>query len=98
MSVAGTYNVTMNTPVGAQSGELVLEEADGALTGTMGNQGTTIPLQDGTVDGDHVTFKAKVTSPMPITLEFSGDVAGDSISGSVAFGAFGNGTWSGSRV
>ena len=98
MSVAGTYNVTMNTPVGAQSGDLVLEESGSELTGTMGNQGTTIPLQDGTVSGDHVEFKAKVTSPMPITLEFSGDVAGDAISGTVSFGAFGKGTWSGTRA
>lgn len=98
MSVSGTWNVSMSTPMGAQTGQLELAEDNGALTGTMSNQGASLPLVDGTCAGDHVAFKAKVTTPMPLTLEFAGDVSGDEISGTVQFGGFGSGTWSGTRA
>jgi hypothetical protein len=39
-----------------------------------------------------------MTSPMPMTLEVSATVEGDSISGNVKLGAFGNATFSGERA
>ena len=53
---------------------------------------------DGTVDGDNLTWKADITTPMAMTLEFSATVNGDEISGDVKLGAFGNASFSGTRA
>ena len=55
-------------------------------------------LNDGAVDGDTLTWKADMTSPMPMTLEFTASVSGDEITGSVKLGAFGAATFSGTRA
>ncbi len=98
MSAAGTWNTTMNTPMGAQKATLTLAVDGSSLTGTMSGSQGVIELENGQADGDSVSWHAKITSPMPMTLEFSGTVDGDSISGSVKLGAFGNATFSGERA
>ena len=57
-----------------------------------------IDIEDGTVDGDNLTWKASMTSPMPMTLEFTATVSGDEINGEVKLGAFGNATFTGTRA
>lgn len=97
-NVDGTWNVTTNTPMGAQKGTLTLATDGDKLTGTIsGAQGAT-DIQSGAVDGNDVSWKLDITSPMPMTLEFSGSVDGDSISGNVKLGAFGNATFEGTRA
>ena len=98
MSADGTWNTTINTPMGAQQGTLTLTTDGGTLTGKMAGAQGEMELQDGTVDGDNLTWKADMTSPMPMTLEFSATVNGDEISGNVKLGAFGDATFSGTRA
>ncbi|MEZ5557323.1 MAG: hypothetical protein R3E86_02075 [Pseudomonadales bacterium] len=98
MSADGTWNTTMNTPMGAQQGTLTLATDGGTLTGKLSGAQGEIELTDGTVDGNALSWKAALTSPMPMTLEFSATVDGDSISGNVKLGAFGNATFSGTRA
>ena len=98
MAADGKWNLTINTPMGAQTGTLTLATDGGALTGQMdGNMGS-VPIENGTVDGDKVAWQAKITSPMPMTLEFDGAVDGDAINGNVKLGAFGSSTFSGARA
>ena len=52
----------------------------------------------GKVDGDTLTWSASITSPMPMTLEFSATVSGDAMTGNVKLGAFGNAPLSGVRA
>ena len=66
--------------------------------GTMSSAMGAVGVENGSVDGDAVKWHAKVTSPMPLTLEFDGKVAGDSLSGSVKLGAFGASTFSATRA
>ena len=98
MSADGTWNTTINTPMGAQQGTLTLSTEGGALTGTMAGAQGEMEIKDGAVDGDTLSWKADMTSPMPMTLEFSATVSGDEISGSVKLGAFGDATFSGTRA
>ena len=100
MSADGSWKVTMSTPMGAQEMTLDLKEDGGALTGTMSAAMAPEPmaLSDGTVDGDALTWKAALTQPMPMTLEFSASVDGDSMKGDVKLGTFGNATFEGSRA
>ena len=98
MSADGTWNTTINTPMGAQQGTLTLVTDGAALTGKMAGAAGEMELNDGAVDGDTLTWKADMTSPMPMTLEFTASVSGDEISGSVKLGAFGDATFSGTRA
>lgn len=98
MSVDGNWNVTMNTPMGAQKATLSLATSGGTLTGQMKGAQGAMDLNDGKVDGNNVSWTANLTQPMPIKLEFSGTVDGDKIGGSVKLGAFGNATWEGTRA
>ena len=98
MSADGTWNTTINSPMGAQSGTMTLATDGGTLTGKLVSPQGEIDIEDGTVDGDNLTWKASMTSPMPMTLEFSATVNGDEISGDVKLGAFGNATFTGTRA
>ncbi len=98
MSADGTWNTTMNTPMGAQNGTMTLATDGGTLTGKLVSPQGEIELTDGTVDGDALTWKADITSPMAMTLEFSATVDGDSMSGNVKLGAFGDATFTGTRA
>ena len=98
MSVDGTWNITVNSPMGAQPSTLTLA-ADGAtLTGTQSAQGNTQPIANGKVDGDTVTWSNSITTPFPMTLEFTGKVEGDTLNGTVKAGAFGSFPFTGGRA
>ena len=90
MSADGTWNTTMNTPMGAQNGTMTLSTDGATLTGKLVSPQGEIDLEEGTVDGNSLTWKASITSPMAMTLEFSATVDGDEIKGDVKLGAFGN--------
>jgi len=98
MSADGTWNTTMNTPMGAQNATLTLSTDGGTLTGKMAGPQGEMELQEGSIDGDNLSWKADITSPMAMTLEFSATVSGDEISGNVKLGAFGNASFSGTRA
>lgn len=98
MSVDGTWDITTDTPMGAQKGTLSLATDDGTLTGKMSGAQGEIEIEDGTVDGDDISYKFSITSPMAITIEVTASIDGDSISGSAKLGAFGNATITGSRA
>ena len=98
MSADGTWNTTMNTPMGAQNGTMTPSTEGGTLTGKLESPQGEIELQDGTVDGDSLTWKADITSPMAMTLEFSATLDGDTMTGNVKLGAFGDASFSGTRA
>jgi hypothetical protein len=100
MSADGTWKVSMSTPMGAQEMSLDLTEDGSTLNGTMSAAMAPEPMaiSDGTVDGNSLGWKAALTQPMPMTLEFTATVDGDSISGDVKLGTFGNATFTGTRT
>jgi hypothetical protein len=96
--VNGKWNVTMNTPMGAQKSTLSLTVSGTTLTGKMEGAQGALDIKDGKANGNDLSWTADLTQPMPIKLEFSGKVDGDKISGSVKLGAFGNASFSGTRA
>ncbi len=97
MSADGTWKTTINSPMGAQEGTLNVTTSGDSFTGKMdGQQGS----QDvsGKVDGDTLTFSAAITTPFPMTLEFTCKVDGDAMTGSVKAGSFGSFPLTGTRA
>ena len=97
MSADGTWKLTMRTPIGERKSTLALHDAGGTLTGKLtGDEGAT-DIFEGKAAGDRVSFKVAIKNPMPLTLEFTGSVAGDTISGNVNASGVGSWPFSGSR-
>lgn len=97
MSFTGTWSTTTKSPMGSQQATLTLAEDGGNLTGSIAGQQGTLELTDGSVDGTSASWKAAIQQPMPMTLEFSANLDGDNISGTVKLGAFGEATFEGTR-
>jgi len=98
MAVDGNWNLTMTTPMGERKATLSLKAAGATLTGTQGAEGNSTDIFDGTVIGDDVAWKVSITNPMPLTLDFSGKITGDSISGEMGIGPMGNFPFTGTRA
>jgi hypothetical protein len=99
MAVDGTWKLTVNTPMGAQESTLVISTAGGKVTATQSaGSSDPRPVDDVTVAGDNVSWKASITKPMAITLEFKGTVSGDNMDGTVKLGMFGTQSFSGVRA
>ena len=67
MSVAGTWKLTIDTPLGRQESVVELAVDGSSLTGSASSNGETIEIFDGSVDGDNATWKVKVTKPIAVT-------------------------------
>ena len=97
MAVDGKWEIVINSPLGAQKAVLEMASNGSALTGTQTAQQGSGPLENGKVDGNNVSWSAKITTPLPLTLDFAGTVDGDKLSGSVKAGSFGSFPFTGSR-
>jgi hypothetical protein len=98
MAVDGNWNITMSTPMGDRQATLTLHNSGGTLTGTQGADGNSTEIFDGTANGDDLFWKVSITNPMPLTLEFTGKVSGDSISGDMGIGPMGSFPFTGTRA
>jgi len=98
MAVDGKWEIVINSPLGAQKAQLDLKADGSTLTGSQQAAQGSGPLENGKVDGNNLSWSAKINSPMPMTLDFSGAVDGDKLSGSVKAGSFGSFPFSGTRV
>jgi hypothetical protein len=89
MSVAGTYDCVAQTPMGAQNSVLTVTVEGNSWTGSNAGQMGSMSIYDGTIDGSTITWKMDMTVPMPMTLEGTATISGDTITGSIKAGAFG---------
>ena len=98
MSVDGTWNLTMQTPMGNREVKLTLAHSGGTLSGEFSGPQGAAPLT-GTVAGDAINFGLTFTGQMgPMELKFEGKHEGDSLAGTVQFGAFGSGPFTATRA
>ena len=98
MAADGTWNLTMQTPMGERRSTLTLATAGGTLTGSQEAEGNTTDIAEGSVNGNDLSWKVSITNPMPLTLEFIGTVSGDSMSGEMGIGPMGSFPFTGTRA
>jgi len=98
MSADGTWNLTMETPMGERRSTLTLATAGGRLTGKQEAEGNTTDIAEGTVSGNDLSWKVSITNPMPLTLTFNGSVDGDALTGTADTGMFGSFPFEGKRA
>lgn len=81
MSVEGTWDLSISTPIGKIKAVVELLRRDGALAGVAHGAGEEVPLSDVALDGDRLTWKQAVTKPMRLNLAFAVTVDGDTLTG-----------------
>ncbi len=57
MSLTGTWNMRISTPIGAQSAVLELSENDGVVVGVAKNDAETLPLINPILHGTRLTWQ-----------------------------------------
>ena len=98
MAVDGTYNLTMQTPMGNREVKLELASSGSDLSGSFAGPQGNAPLT-GTVDGEAFNFSLTFSGAMgPMELKFDGKQDGDNLAGTVQFGAFGSGPFTATRA
>jgi hypothetical protein len=100
MSADGKWDVTINSPMGAQKVALQIKTSGNTFTGVAsgGAGGAQTTDFSGTVDGDTLSWSQNITQPMPLKLDIRVKVAGNDMTGSVKAGAFGSSPLTGTRV
>jgi hypothetical protein len=95
--VQGKWNIVLKTPMGDKTGVLELSTAGTTLTGVMSDGEHSAAISDGRVEGNRLSWTAKITKPMRLSFKFSALVEADTISGSARH-MLGSATFTGTRA
>lgn len=83
--IAGTWDVTIKTPIGSLAVVYLFTDRDGTMTATATGRGETVPLSDIAITeaevGQEVSWRQSVTKPMRLNLDFNVVVDGDRFTG-----------------
>ena len=69
MSVAGSYTCVTKTPMGDQTSTVTVVVDGDTFTGTNAGPMGSLTLENGKVDGNRLTWKMQMTSPMPMSVK-----------------------------
>jgi hypothetical protein len=97
LTVQGKWNITIKTPVGDKTGVLDLVVDGAKLSGSLYDAEHFAAISDGRVDGNKLTWSARITKPMRLSLKFSATVEADHIEGSARH-LLGSASFRGSRA
>ncbi len=95
MSIVGTWDVAIKSPMGNQV--VTLDFAD-EHTGVARYPGGSAELSNLAVSGNDATWQVNVTSPMTLSLNCQVAIDGDTLSGTAAAGVFGTFPVTGTRT
>jgi hypothetical protein len=95
--VQGKWKITINTPMGEKSGVLELLVSGQTLTGSLSGADHHVAISDGKIEGNKLSWQAKITKPMRLNFKFTAVVDQDRISGAARH-LLGTATFSGTRV
>jgi hypothetical protein len=97
-NVTGDWEVTINSPQGARTGQLSLKQEGEKLTGMLKNQRGEVPLE-GAVTGKEIKIKYTVKfQDQDFVITMTGNVDGDAMKGDADFGGLAQGDWNAKRA
>jgi hypothetical protein len=96
--VDGTWDTVVKSPLGDQKSTLTVKSDGSTFTGSNAGAMGSVDIDDGKVDGNTISWTMKMTVPMPMTLDCTATVDGDTLTGSVGAGAFGSFPMTGTRA
>jgi hypothetical protein len=96
-NVAGTWTMTVESPMGTGNPVFNLKQAGTAVTGDYKGALGEAPVT-GTVKGNELTLKYKINAQgTELEITYAGTVEGDTIKGKVSYGEMGEGTFTGKK-
>lgn len=98
MSLTGTWNIRISTPIGTQFVVLELTEHSGIVEGIAKGDAETIPLINPVLNGNRLTWKQAITRPMRLNLTFDVAFDGDTLVGTSKAGMLPASKVTGTRV
>ena len=98
VNVAGTWQISWDVRLGTAHATVQLKQDGGKLSGTFQQTAVSAPLS-GSVQGKNISFDVDFPGPRPYTIEFTGAIDGEKISGkSRAKGVEGGGAYPGTAA
>ena len=97
MSPEEYWRITVDTPVGQQSGSLALSLGDTVCSGRLFSEAGELTLQNGIVQEDELRWQLQLSRPIPMTIECLAQITGNRIQGTATVAAFGDITFTGTR-
>lgn len=98
VTVDGTWNLVIATPIGKQLATLELSRQAGELHGIARGAAEDVPLTDLTLEGNRLTWAQSITRPMRLNLTFDVTIIGDELTGTSQAGRLPKSTVTGRRV
>jgi hypothetical protein len=97
MDVSGTWELNVESPMGSRASDAIFTQTGETLGGKMVSPRGETPLT-GTISGETVKFGINVNvQGQNLQIDYTGTVTGDTMSGTVVFGSFGDGKFTGKR-
>lgn len=93
----GRWNVTIKTPMGDRTGVLDLQVEGNTLTGSLSDGEHHAAISDGRIDGNRLSWSARIQKPMRLSFKFSAVVDADRINGDARY-LLGSATFTGTRA
>ena len=96
-NVAGDWDVTINSPQGANTSKVTFKQDANKLDGLIKSPAGETAIA-GTVDADEVRVAFTINfQGMPFEIKLNGKLVGDTIAGKADFGGFAEGDWTAKR-
>jgi hypothetical protein len=95
---AGTWDVTIDTPIAKIAATFEITENDGTITGVATTKDETVNFYDVVADGNQLNWFQDVTTPMKLKLKFAVTVDGDTMVGTSKAGIFPASKLQGTRI
>src|SRR5215475_10155274 len=78
--ITGTWTASFDTQVGVQNYTYTFKVDGNKLTGHMKSQYSDTDIQEGTINGDDISFVENLTfQGMPLRIVYKGKISGDEI-------------------
>jgi hypothetical protein len=97
MSKEALWHITIDTPVGQQTGSLALSLNDTVCSGRLFSEAGELTLQNGTAHHNDLSWQLQLSRPIPMTIECRAQITGNTIQGTATVAAFGDITFTGTR-
>jgi len=98
-SVAGNWDVTINSPQGSNTSLVVFKQDGDKVSGVFKGRAGELPFEGGTLTGNELKFSFTInTQGMQLPITLTGKVEGETMSGQADFGGFAEGDWTAKRA